>query len=82
MTAKARVSIQPVCDPVLTGSELLTLGRDEDPTSGPTYSTAQLTITRYGDGGYAFTAVNGDEVYVQGGHRGFDLLFLALANLT
>ncbi len=77
----ARISIQPVTVPALTGSELLTLGRDEDPTGGPTYSTAQLTITRWSDGNISFAGVNGDTVVVPYSD-GVEKLFLALANLT
>lgn len=77
----ARSSIQPTTDPALTGSELLTIGRDEDPTGGPTYSTAQLAITRWSDGRLSFTGVNGDTVYMPYRDE-VEKLFLAMANLT
>jgi hypothetical protein len=77
----ARSSIQPTTDPVLTGSELLTIGRDEDPTGGPTYSTAQLAITRWSDGRLSFTDVAGKTVYLDYKDE-VEKLFLAMAALT
>lgn len=77
----ARTSIQPTTVPALTGSELLTIARDEDPSGTPTYSTAQLEITRWSDGTISFTGVNGDTVVVPYSDS-MEKLFLAMANLT